>query len=123
MELGSVAVGFTAPTASAIALRYSTPLWPGHCAEGSVDVFGNGFPSTPTLTTFIWTLPTLSTEPGPNRSGTASGPAVRQLREVSPGWVTAVAESSCTMPLSLAQSMCAVAGDVPNSAANAATTS
>ena len=91
---GSVAAGFTAPTASAIALRYSTPDCPGHCPEGSAEVFVYGLPRVPLLMTFIWTLPTLSTAPGPNRSGTARGVDVRQLRDVAPACVTAVAESS-----------------------------
>src|SRR2546428_6589573 len=68
--------------------------------------------------TFIWTLPPLSTAPGPNLSGTASGLADRQLSGVVPGWVTAVAESSRTMPLSLAQSTCAAAGTATSIAAS-----
>src|SRR5262249_46365796 len=124
MAFGSVAVGLTAPTASAMALRYSTPEWPGHCADGSDDVFVNGLPSTPTFTTFICTAPTLSTEPGPKRSGTASGLDFRQLSSASgDGGVAAVAESNFTTPLSRAQSMCAAAGSAPSVTMTAASAS
>ncbi len=66
--------GFTPPTAIVWANRYSTPDWPGHCPEGSLEVFMNGLPLKPKLVIFCTTLPTVSTAPCPKMSGTAKGP-------------------------------------------------
>src|SRR5580765_3897868 len=67
--------GPTAATASWIEFRYSTPEAPGHCAEGSLETFVNGFPSTPLFVTFMNSLPAVSTWPGPTMSGSDVGAA------------------------------------------------
>src|SRR5262249_8906161 len=76
--LGSVANGFTAPMARPKNARYSIADAPGHCADGSLEVM-NGLPRIPAFVTFMITLPTFSTEPGPKTSGWANGVAPRRV--------------------------------------------
>src|SRR5580765_1124209 len=78
MALGSVANGFTAPTASPMKFMYSTADVPGHWHEGSLETFVNGLPMMPLFVIFMITLPTFRTEPAPKMSGIASGFAPRR---------------------------------------------